>query len=252
MFNINSPANRSRVRHGVDRLSDVESVRKQTRVMGIVGYTLLRRRIFEELKIDLVIDAGANVGQFGSSLRRFYKGDIVSFEPVPPVFAALSECAKGDDRWHCENMALGAGESVLTIHVPADNTMSSFHKMNDFCESKFSLDAGQVTEFEVPVDRLERVLERTIPDWKRRTILLKMDTQGYDLEVFKGVGSVMDRVVALQSEISQIPLYDGMPDWKESLATYGAAGFQLSGLFPVTMQHLAAIEFDCLMVKPSV
>ncbi len=251
MFNFNSPANRSRIRHGVDRLSDVETVRKQTRVMGIVGYTLLRRRIFEELEIDLVIDAGANVGQFGQSLRRFYRGDIVSFEPVPPVFRVLSETAKGDAGWHCQNMALGSGKSVLTIHVPTDNTMSSFHKMNDFCESKFSLDAGQAAEFEVPVDRLEAVLDRTIPDWKSRSIFLKMDTQGYDLEVFKGVGAVMERVVALQSEISQIPLYDGMPDWKESLAAYEAAGFQLSGLFPVTMQNLAAIEFDCLMVRRS-
>ena len=249
ILNLISSNNRGRIRHCVDRISGVETIRKQTRVMGIVGYTLLRRRIFEELEIDLVIDVGANIGQFGQSLRTFYQGDIVSFEPVPPTFKILTEMAQGDEKWHCKNMALGSGKSVLTIHVPTDSAMSSFHKMNDFCESKFSLDAAKAAQFEVPVARLDEVLSEAMPDWERRNIFLKMDTQGFDLEVFKGVGNTLSRISALQSEISQIPLYENMPDWKESLAAFEAAGFALSGLFPVTMEKLNAIEFDCLMTK---
>lgn len=249
ILKLNSTANRQRIRYAIGQLSNLGAVRNQTRVLGIVSYTMLRRRIFEELEIDLVIDVGANVGQFGRSLREFYRGDIISFEPVPHVFKVLSENTKGDEKWHCRNMALGSEQSNLIIHVPTDNTMSSFHKMNDFCESKFSLDADQAVEFEVSVNRLDTVLDSIIPNWRDRSIFLKMDTQGYDLQVFQGVGKIMERVVALQSEISQIPLYEGMPDWKESLAIYGSAGFELSGLFPVTMDHLSAIEFDCLMTK---
>ena len=244
-----STNNRARIRHIIDRISGVESIRKQTRVIGIIGYTMLRRRIFEELKIDLVIDVGANIGQFVQSLRTFYQGDIISFEPVPPTFKILTETAMGDKKWHCKNIALGGDKSVLTIHVPTDSAMSSFHKMNDFCETKFSLSATEATQFEVPVTRLDEILSETFPDWKARNIFLKIDTQGYDLEVFKGVGNTLSRISALQSEISQIPLYENMPDWKNSLAVFEEAGFALSGLFPVTMEKLNAIEFDCLMTK---
>jgi hypothetical protein len=79
-----------------------------------------------------------------------------------------------------------------------------------------------------------------------------MDTQGYDLQVLEGAGDALQQVVALQSEVACLPLYDGMPRLPEQLSTYEAAGFQTVGIFPVT-QHPAtmrAIEMDLLMVRP--
>jgi hypothetical protein len=55
----------------------------------------------------------------------------------------------------------------------------------------------------------------------------------------------------MQSEVSQVPLYDGMPHYTEQLATYEAAGFGLTGMFPVIMDHPTArvVEFDAVMVR---
>jgi SAM-dependent methyltransferase len=44
--------------------------------------------------VDLVLDVGANVGQFGTDLRRYgYKGEILSFEPLPAMFVILTDKA---------------------------------------------------------------------------------------------------------------------------------------------------------------
>ena len=41
-------------------------------------------------------------------------------------------------------------------------------------------------------------------------------------------------VVALQSEVSVRPIYEGMPDWREAVRSIEALGFSLSGRFPVS------------------
>ena len=85
-------------------------------------------------------------------------------------------------------------------------------------------------------------------------LFLKLDTQGYDLQALGGAGDRMGDVVALQSEISCIPIYEGMPHLTQQIAAYEQAGFASAGMFPVTWDHetLAVIEFDLLMVRREV
>ena len=60
---------------------------------------------------------------------------------------------------------------------------------------------------------------------------------------------MLNKVVALQSEISVMPLYEGMPDYIESLNVFRQAGFELTGLYPVSRDpgSLQLIELDCVM-----
>jgi hypothetical protein len=77
---------------------------------------------------------------------------------------------------------------------------------------------------------------------------LKMDTQGFDLEVFRGAEGVLDRIVALQSEVAVKPIYEDIPGWRQAIAQYEAAGFELAGLYPVNPWDPELVEFDCFMV----
>jgi hypothetical protein len=103
----------------------------------------------------------------------------------------------------------------------------------------------------VEVHRLDSVvseLHGVLPADSR--FFLKMDTQGFDLEVFEGALGCVDRVAGLQSEVSFQPLYKGMPSADESLRVFRAAGFIESAYFPVHVDaRMRAVEMDCIMVR---
>jgi hypothetical protein len=81
-------------------------------------------------------------------------------------------------------------------------------------------------------------------------IFLKMDTQGFDLKVFRGAKNTLKDVQGLLSELSFIPIYGGMPRYGETLAEYEAAGFSVSGMYPVMRNRdTSLIEMDCVMVR---
>jgi len=77
-----------------------------------------------------------------------------------------------------------------------------------------------------------------------------MDTQGYDLEVFRGATKTLSKIAVLQSEIGNIPLYKNVPDLVTTLSAYLREGFEITGLFPESrdMEDLRVIEFNCVMV----
>ena len=209
-----------------------------------------RRDIFRKLGIDLVIDIGANEGQFARSLRSFYSGDIISFEPITEVFTRLSRMASVDKKWKVCKMALGSKETTQRINISRDAVFSSLLRTNEYAGLQFQeseIVGGEMTT----VRRLESVLDEVFPSLEERRIFLKLDTQGWDLEVFSGLGNKIRHVWALQSELSVIPLYEGMPHWLESLTTYEKAGFGVTGIFPVNRDEstFRIIEYDCIMVR---
>ncbi len=61
----------------------------------------------------------------------------------------------------------------------------------------------------------------------------------------------MGSVRCILSEISLIPIYDGMPSYKESLAEYEKHNFLISGFYPVSRNksNMAIIEMDCVLVN---
>src|SRR5688500_2068285 len=65
-----------------------------------------RVKLLESERIDLVLDVGANVGQYASKLRDAgYTGRIVSFEPYREAFAQLERNAARDPRWEARRLA---------------------------------------------------------------------------------------------------------------------------------------------------
>ena len=68
--------------------------------------------------IDVVLDVGANVGQFGASLRaQGYRGKIVSYEPISTVYRTLAVNTATDLEWDINNFALGLKAESVTINV---------------------------------------------------------------------------------------------------------------------------------------
>ena len=222
---------------------------KERRQEAWFSYRAQMRSIIEKYEINVVIDVGANVGQFVQRLRPFYCGEILSFEPVTIAFDKLNEAASTDPLWHVYKLALGSQETTQTINVSDKLGFSSLLKTNDYCIQRFGDGARGKKAEVVSIRRLDKLLEEISPEFENKRIFLKMDTQGYDLEVFKGLGSKLKHVIALQSEVSLIPIYEGMPHWTDSISIYEKAGFGIVGMFPVTRDSDRVIEYDCLLAR---
>ena len=209
-----------------------------------------RVKLMRELGVELVADVGANEGQFAATVRSGWGGPIVSFEPVAATHERLARAAAADDRWATLPYALGRASGTADIHVAANTVFSSLLEASDYCVSSHGASSRGERVETIEVRRLDEVLPGLEGVWRpgRRTYL-KMDTQGFDLEVFDGAAGVLDDVVLLQSEVSLRALYDGATGWHDALARYEAAGFHIAGMFPVVYDGPLVVEYDCLMCR---
>ena len=209
--------------------------------------------LLNRLEIDCVLDVGANRGQFGSLLRRIgYSGGIVSFEPVAACFEELHHATRNDPLWEARQLALGESDCTLPIHVTASTDFSSFLVPNEYCRNTFGNGPVQTATEDVRVRRLDEVLDEEPLARRSSRIFLKMDTQGYDREVLSGAAACMDRIIAVQSELSVRPVYDAAPRYLDALQWFESAGYELTGLFPVNRDRaLRVIEMDCVMARAS-
>ena len=212
------------------------------------------RRLLSALEINVVIDVGARRGEWGTWLRRLgYRGRICSFEPVSESFAALERLATSDGNWTVRQLALGREAGSAEINVAEVSAFSSFLEPNSFAASTFGSSA-QVTATEtVRIETLDAVFGELVAGIATPRAYLKLDTQGWDLEVLAGATESLGRVLALQTEVSVHPLYDGMPTMQESLAHLASIGFEVSTFTPVSFdEKLRAVELDCVAVHTDI
>lgn len=219
------------------------------------GTQLSRRmkEIISRYEIDCVFDVGANEGTFAESLRRDigYAGWIISFEPLPDVAQKMQKLAAADPKWEVHTMALGAEPGSLPFHRMSSDVFSSFLAPDSSQPGKYS-DCNQVVSTEmVPVSTVELIWADVKKRLGVKRMLLKMDTQGYDLQVFAGAQKILSDIPALLSEMSCIRIYSGAPTFEEGLNVYKQAGYAPASLAPLSFDDsCAAIEFDILMVRP--
>lgn len=211
-------------------------------------------KLFATYAMDCVIDVGANTGQFRDLLRDGvgYRGPILSFEPVSAYFAALQKRAASDPAWRLWPWALGSRSEIKAITLLSSPGLPSLLTPDLDAMSKLLPRSGTTvtgTE-EVTVRRLDEVFAQVTAGLSFSHVFLKLDTQGYDMEVIAGAGSALAAVTALQTELSIVPLYRGMSDYRDALQLLNERGFAISGMFPVTHDRaLRLLEMDCVMVR---
>jgi FkbM family methyltransferase len=208
------------------------------------------RELFTRLTVDCVLDVGANRGQYARFLRRQvgYTGYIASFEPQSASLIDLEARASTDALWKIYGFALGNESGQSPINVMRESAFTSFLVPNSFAVPTLAHLNTIVQVETVQVKRLDDVIGEVASG--SRSIYLKLDTQGYDLEVIKGASATLQSIAALQTEVSVLPIYGRMPDWLTSLRVLKEHGFDVTGLFPVSEDpQLRVVEFDCVAVN---
>ncbi|MGH7384245.1 MAG: FkbM family methyltransferase [Candidatus Rokuibacteriota bacterium] len=233
------------------------------RAVRAAGYKIIPRRdnhafashlrvLFARMGIDCVLDVGANLGQYRQFLRKEvgYTGHIASFEPQAACLRELETRARRDPLWTIYGFALGSEGGQQSLNVMRESAFTSFLPPDSSVVPKF-MHLNTIAHVEtVVVKRLDDVIDEIRATSGGRSMYLKLDTQGYDLEVIKGASAALASVAALQTEISVQPIYDRMPDWLTSLRILKEHGLDVTGLFPVSQDpQLRVIEFDCVAVN---
>lgn len=181
--------------------------------------------------IDLVLDVGANSGQFAEYLRYVgYKGRIVCFEPLSVPYARLQAMARNDSRIVCAPpMALGDYDGEIIVNKAANHESSSVLRVMEH-HAEREPQARFVGCEKVPVRRLDTVVAEYLKDSVRP--FLKIDVQGYESRVLDGAAELLPGLTSLQLELSLVPLYEDEPPYRVIIDRVEKAGFALHDLTP--------------------
>ena len=182
--------------------------------------------ILEKARIDLVLDVGANEGQFSREIRSTgYAGRIVSFEPLGQAYAKLQRNSRDDPFWHLHpRCALGSYDGEIKINIAGNSLSSSALPMLD-AHRAVAPESAYVGAELVSLYKLDTVAATYLAD--ATNVFLKIDTQGYEAQVLDGAEETLQHVTCVMLELSLVQLYEGQPSWPDMVNRLLAAGFHL-------------------------
>jgi FkbM family methyltransferase len=181
---------------------------------GIENELFLRTQRF-----DTLIDVGANKGQFALVARaRRPDAWILSFEPVAEAVAKFETVFKGDPRTELFRCAVGSDVGTASIRIPANNG-----------EATLVVPLQDVVRTDtVPITTLDQALgSRALA----KPILLKLDVQGFELEVLKGAQATLLQIDDLYVEVAFQSLAPRHPTAHEIILWLNERGFEVAGVY---------------------
>lgn len=189
--------------------------------------TAVLLQLMDAAGVELVLDVGANQGQYAEHLRAAgYAGEIVSFEPGSEAFGLLERASRTDAGWFTRHVALGDEPGRVTLNVSANSVSSS---LLDITQRHVDAARRSVTVDQEDVEVVR--LDTEIPLTGRKT-LLKVDTQGFEMPVLRGVGDLIDQIELIQVELSLVELYDGQASYLDVLSHLDASGYSVRQVLP--------------------
>jgi FkbM family methyltransferase len=172
-----------------------------------------------------VLDVGANEGQYARRLRADgYQGELVSFEASLAAHTRLEQTASADPAWHTVRAALADRTGSATLNVSANSHSSSLLSISTV-HTDAAPDAAYVATETVELTTLDTLELSPTPTY------LKIDVQGYEPQVLRGADRLLEHVIAIELEMSLVPLYDG-----QDLAAGVCVMLRDRGFVPVAFQ----------------
>ena len=173
----------------------------------------------------LILDIGANAGDFTATVRRLEpRSRVVCFEPMPGVARDLRARFSDDTLVTVEQVAVSDQEGSATLNVTGDDHFSSLQTPKDELRGIYAgLNVGVVEQPEVRTVALDSLIREPVR-------VMKIDVQGHEISAFKGAGRVLEETSAILTEVTFRPHYDGDADFFAIHSYLSDRGFRLAGL----------------------
>ena len=175
-------------------------------------YRLLNKPWLKRQSIGTVLDVGANEGQFIKPARvLFPKASILAFEPNPRLIQSLQDLLPSGTGAVCQ-IACGREAGTMPLHLMKFSPASSLLRPTSLRIPDFPAAETEET-IEVKVSRLDFVV-RGHP-LARKPYLLKIDVQGFELQVLQGAVDILPDVSAIVCEVNAVSFYEGQAAFED-------------------------------------
>jgi FkbM family methyltransferase len=191
-------------------------------LVNCVAPSVEHESILAGLDSDLLIDVGANRGQFTLMTRVFHpRIPVHAFEPLPAEAAVYRRLLARRPGITLHEIALGAEEGEAQLHVSARPDSSSLLPIGELQTTLFPA-TGTIRTLRVlvkPLDSLPQVWANA------RRAILKLDVQGFELSVLRGARRALANCAYVYAECSHVPLYTGQALYPEVEAFLSSEAF---------------------------
>lgn len=196
-----------------------------------------------------LIDVGGNEGKFSKDFLKFFPNTnkIILFEPLKILNERIKKNLKEFENYEIINKGIGATIETKIIKYEKKNTSLASFKEHTDDVNKFYKNQPEIAE---------RVEMTTLDTYKsffqdKKQLILKIDTQGFELEALRGGGNLLQICDLVILECSFVEEYKG----SEPSFILCAQILKNNDLYPIIFQDYGkkisnyAFERDVIFVK---
>ncbi len=221
----------------------IEKISKNQNLYDVLAY------IFKKLEINVLLDIGANEGQFANKVRKNgYAEKIISFEPLKDVYKELIKNSEKDINWTTQNFALGDYNGETIINESNYSLSSSILPMTNL-HLDAKKDSSFISQHKISIKKIDTYIQEKKLNYNN--IFLKIDTQGTENKVLDGANNNLDKIKGILCELSLDELYLGQKLWIEIIEKMKSKNYEVWYL-EKGFQHpknRKVLQLDCIFLN---
>lgn len=195
----------------------------------------------------IIADVGGGTATTASIFsKNFPTQDIYVFEPIKSSFQDIEKSTDRTARWQLVNKAIGSTVGKTEINIAGRITASSLLEMGGDTEGYY----GEVLKTQRRETIEITTLDIALPKDKSVEIL-KMDVQGFELEVLRGATNTLLRTKVIVLEINNHEGFKGAPTYFEIDDFMRKNNFELFDLLPNYREAGKLYDWDAIYVNKS-
>ena len=205
-------------------------------------------RWLQEKGIKTIIDIGANVGQFAEMIRPIIPSAMIySFEPLESCFSELKLKEKTLSPFQCFQYGLGDKNEIKEINHNKFTQSSSLLTMEQRHKDAFPYTKDSYKE-SISIVTLDSVISNLAIE---SPLFVKIDVQGYELNVLRGAAATLPMIDILIVEVSFTRLYENQPLFEDINKELRKYQFEYVGNFEQLTDPIngAVLQADAIYIN---
>jgi len=144
--------------------------------------------------LSFCIDIGANIGKYTELLLKETAAKVIAFEPLPDAYLDLKKLELNNlNRLKVFNQAIGEKNEFLELNYASRKSEKA--SFSDNLEKLSFYDFHNNKKMKIKILTLDTFIEENLDDFNQTEIdLIKIDTEGFELEVIKGATKTIKKM----------------------------------------------------------